>query len=66
MLAQSGLFEVIESAVAHMVNPELGTAYLGTQGDEWDAQNDMAAALIGAVTMAGGVWLVTRGKDLSG
>lgn len=66
MLAQSGLFEVIESAVAHMVNPELGTAYLGTQGDEWDAQNDMAAALIGAVTMAGGIWLVTRGKDLSG
>ena len=58
MLAQSGLFEVIESVVAHIVNPELGTAYLGTQGDEWDAQKDMAAALTGAVTMAGMIWLV--------
>jgi putative membrane protein len=29
MLAQSGLFEVIEAAVAQMVSPELGTVYLG-------------------------------------
>lgn len=48
-LAQSGLFEVIEAIAAQMVSPELGTAYLGTQGDEWDAQKDMAAALAGAV-----------------
>jgi len=49
ILAQSGLFEVIESVVAVLVNPELGNTYLGTQGDEWDAQKDMAAALGGAV-----------------
>ncbi len=48
-LAQSGLFEVIEAFAAQMVSPELGTAYLGTQGDEWDAQKDMAAACTGAV-----------------
>jgi putative membrane protein len=49
MVAQSGFFEIIEALVATVVNPELGTAYLGTQGDEWDAQKDMSAAFGGAV-----------------
>ncbi|MGH8593935.1 MAG: DUF2238 domain-containing protein [Gammaproteobacteria bacterium] len=31
-----------------MVSPELGAAYLGTQGDEWDAQKDTTMAIIGA------------------
>jgi putative membrane protein len=48
-VAFSGLFEVIESWVARIVSPELGDAYLGTQGDIWDAQKDMSAALAGAV-----------------
>jgi putative membrane protein len=53
ILAQSGFFELIEAVVAVMVSPELGSTYLGTQGDEWDAQKDMASALAGAVlTMA--------------
>jgi putative membrane protein len=49
ILAQSGLFEVAEAVVASIVSPELGSTYLGTQGDEWDAQKDMAAALTGAL-----------------
>lgn len=49
VLAQSGFFEVLEAIVAMIVSPELGTVYLGTQGDEWDAQHDMAAALGGSV-----------------
>lgn len=53
VLAQSGFFEVIEAIVAMIVSPELGSMYLGTQGDEWDAQKDMAAAFIGSIfTMA--------------
>ncbi len=53
ILAQSGLFEVIEAFVAMIVSPELGSMYLGTQGDEWDAQKDMAAAFVGSLlTMA--------------
>ncbi len=60
ILAQSGLFELTEAAVAQVVSPELGTAYLGTQGDEWDAQKDMMAALTGAVMMAGLMWLIQR------
>ncbi|MEO5957091.1 MAG: DUF2238 domain-containing protein, partial [Nitrospiraceae bacterium] len=49
ILAQSGFFEVVEAVVASGVSPELGSTYLGTQGDEWDAQKDMAAALAGAL-----------------
>ena len=48
ILAMSGFFEILESWVALMVSPELGEAYLGTQGDEWDAQKDMTMAIIGA------------------
>lgn len=48
ILALSGFFEIIESWVALLVSPELGEAYLGTQGDEWDAQKDMTVAVIGA------------------
>jgi putative membrane protein len=48
-LASSALFEIIESWVARIVSPELGDAYLGTQGDVWDAQKDMTAAIAGAV-----------------
>jgi putative membrane protein len=28
---------------------DLGVAYLGTQGDPWDAQKDMALATLGAI-----------------
>lgn len=49
LLALSGFFEVIESWVAQIVSPELGDAYLGTQGDIWDAQKDMTAAFSGAI-----------------
>jgi len=49
VLAQSGFFEVLEAIVAMIVSPELGNIYLGTQGDEWDAQHDMAAALAGSI-----------------
>jgi putative membrane protein len=49
ILGLSGLWEIIESWVARAVHPELGLTYLGSQGDVWDAQKDMAAALYGAL-----------------
>lgn len=61
-LAKSGLFEVLEAVVAEMVSPELGSAYLGIQGDQWDAQKDMAAALAGAVLMTGLVLVLSKTK----
>ncbi len=65
ILAQSGLFEIIESIVAALVSPELGNAYLGTQGDEWDAQKDMAAAFGGAVLAMGFTFVLSKGSGKS-
>ena len=49
VLGLSGLWEIIESWVASTLHPELGVTYLGSQGDVWDAQKDIAAALYGAL-----------------
>ena len=49
ILGLSGLWEIIESWVARALHPDLGLTYLGSQGDVWDAQKDMAAALYGAL-----------------
>jgi putative membrane protein len=49
VLGLSGLWEIIESWVARAVHPDRGMIYLGSQGDIWDAQKDMAAALYGAL-----------------
>ena len=51
LLAASGLFEIIESIVAEIVAPGKGVAWLGGQGDEWDAQNDMLSAFVGSLLM---------------
>jgi putative membrane protein len=48
-LAFSGLYEIVEWFAAAVTNPELGVAYLGTQGDVWDAQKDMGLATLGAL-----------------
>lgn len=48
-LSVSGLYELIEWAVADIFFTEQGTAYLGTQGDPWDAQKDMFLATLGAI-----------------
>lgn len=42
-------YEVIEWAYAASTNPEAGLAYLGSQGDIWDAQKDMLADTLGAL-----------------
>jgi len=47
--AFSAVYEIIEWRAAATVAPELGDAYLGTQGDIWDAQKDMAMEVSGAV-----------------
>jgi putative membrane protein len=48
-LSISGLYELVEWAVADLFFPAQGGAYLGTQGDIWDAQKDMALATLGAI-----------------
>jgi putative membrane protein len=49
LLSHSVIYELIEWGAAIVFGGDLGAAYLGTQGDEWDAQKDMALAALGAV-----------------
>jgi putative membrane protein len=49
VMATSMLYELVEWGAASAFGGDLGTAYLGTQGDPWDAQKDMALATLGAV-----------------
>jgi len=48
-LAFSALYELLEWATAALVDPAAGLAFLGAQGDVWDAQKDMALAGLGSV-----------------
>ena len=48
VMALSMLYELIEWAATMVVGGELGMAYLGTQGDVWDAHKDMGLATLGA------------------
>lgn len=49
MMTHGMAYEIIEMVAALMVGGELGQAYLGTQGDVWDAQKDMALAALGVI-----------------
>jgi putative membrane protein len=48
-LAFSALYEIMEMVIATLVAPGTGDAWLGTQGDIWDAQKDMGLAALGAL-----------------
>jgi len=48
-MSSSMLYELIEWLSAVWFGAGLGTAFLGSQGDEWDAQKDMALASLGAL-----------------
>jgi len=49
-MATSMLFELFEWGAAELFGGDLGVAYLGTQGDVWDAHKDMLLASVGAFT----------------
>jgi len=48
-LSFSGMYELVEWSVADLFFPEQGDAYLGSQGDIWDAQKDMGLAFTGSI-----------------
>ncbi|MBT8437897.1 MAG: DUF2238 domain-containing protein [Gammaproteobacteria bacterium] len=62
VLAFSAFYEVLEIIAASIVSPELGDAYLGTQGDEWDAQKDAFLAFLGSIIAMLVTWSLAR-KD---
>lgn len=48
-MSTSMLYELVEWAAAVVFGGDLGMAYLGTQGDVWDAHKDMLLASTGAL-----------------
>ena len=48
-MSTSMIYELGEWATAEVFGGNLGPAYLGTQGDVWDAHKDMALASLGAL-----------------
>ena len=48
-MSTSMMYELVEWGAAKLLGGDLGMAYLGTQGDIWDAHMDMALASLGAL-----------------
>ena len=60
-LAISALYELFEWGVAVATGTAAG-AFLGTQGDVWDTQKDMAMCLVGALSA---LFILSRAHDRS-
>ena len=59
-MSTSMLYELAEWGAAEFFGGDLGIAYLGTQGDVWDAHKDMALASLGALI----AMLITLGLNM--
>ena len=51
-VAMAGLWEIVEWLYAAIEGGDLGAAFLGSQGDVWDAQKDILCDTLGALTAA--------------
>jgi putative membrane protein len=49
VVALAGVYEITEWWIAAAASPDVGAAYLGSQGDVWDAQKDMLADTLGGI-----------------
>lgn len=67
VMSTSLLYELIEWGAAIVYGGNLGAAFLGTQGDEWDAHRDMALAGLGGLITTLTVLAVNRwrGRDMT-
>lgn len=63
VVAASALYELLEWMVALVVAPTAANAWLGTQGDPFDAQKDMGLATIGAMIALAIVALVRSARS---
>lgn len=59
LMASAGLYELLEWGAASVFGNDLGMAYVGAQGDVWDAQKDVALAHLGSLI---GFILMARAK----
>ncbi len=49
IMSTSAIYELLEWVSAIVFGGDVGAAFLGTQGDEWDAQRDMGLAGLGSL-----------------
>lgn len=59
IMSHSLIYELIEWFAASVFAGDVGQAYLGTQGDVWDAQKDMFLATVGSL-IAQPLWMWRR------
>lgn len=62
----ASVYEIIEWLYAVLADPAAGTAFLGSQGDVWDAQKDMLADGLGAIVAAAIYAFDARSRSGSG
>ncbi len=62
IFAVAGGYEILEWLFVMIMAPDAGTAFLGVQGDPWDAQKDMLADVLGGVTALLLFWGINRKK----
>ena len=67
VVSVGAIYEIIEWLVADIFFAEQGISYLGTQGDIWDAQKDMAVAFAGVciATVLFYLYSLSKGKALN-
>lgn len=58
-MSTSAFYELLEWATALVVGSHAGNAFLGSQGDPWDAQKDIAMASLGALIAMTFIALIT-------
>lgn len=59
----AALYEILEWQYAVIYGGEAGAAFLGSQGDIWDAQADMALDLVGAVISSALFLILPKNKE---
>jgi putative membrane protein len=62
-MSSSATYELIEWGAAVVFGGNLGVAYVGAQGDPWDAQKDMSLAALGALLSTLTIAAVHRWRD---
>ena len=58
-MSTSMIYELIEWGAAQVVGSDAGNDFLGSQGDIWDSQKDMASASLGALIAMTAIALIT-------
>ena len=64
IMAVAAAYEIFEWQYAVLSDPKAGLAVLGSQGDIWDAQEDMLCDTVGGI-IAGALFLTVRRKEVS-